>query len=96
MTCRYLTTFPLTHLFVRAKQQVKSSFIMAAFSAAGTPSSKRVLAALALIVAILIIPVNMIFSWIDVPYLQYFDSLLIFAASCFAGTVIETLKSPTK
>lgn len=75
MTCHCLTTCLLIHSFVKAKP-VKRTFLRAALSAAGEPSSKRVLAAFAVFIAVLIIPVSMIFANINVPYSNYFDSLL--------------------
>lgn len=70
----------------------KKSFLRAALSAAGEPSSKRALAAFAVFIAVLIIPVSMIFANINVPYSDYFDSLLIFASACLTGTVIESFQ----
>lgn len=91
MTCHFLTTCLLTHSFVK-HNVTKKSFLRGALSAAGAPSSKRVLAAFAVFIAVLIIPASMIFANINVPYSNYFDSLLIFASACLTGTVIESFQ----
>ena len=75
-----------------AARNTRQSFIKAALSFAGQPSSKRVLAAFALLVAVLIIPLDLHIDDDKMPFIDYFDGLLIFAAACLGGTVIETFK----
>jgi hypothetical protein len=69
------------------------SFIIEALSAEGSPSSKRMLAALAVVVAIAIIPVNILIKDTAIPLTHYFDGLLVFAAACLTGAVIENIKN---
>lgn len=53
------------------------------------------MAAFAVLMAIAIIPINICITEATVPFTHYFDGLLVFAAACLTGTVIETFKPPT-
>ena len=70
------------------------NFIREALSSEGSPSSKRVMAALAVLMAVAIIPVNICIQSGSVPFTHYFDGLLVFAAACLTGTVVENMKTP--
>lgn len=69
------------------------NFIREALSSEGSPSSKRVMAAFAVFMAIAIIPINIHIQSDLVPFTHYFDGLLVFAAACLTGTVIENMKN---
>lgn len=70
------------------------NFIREALSVEGSPSSKRVMAAFAVLMAIGIVAVNICLSDSAIPFTHYFDGLLVFAAACLTGTVIENIKTP--
>ena len=66
-----------------------SSFLREALSVSGEPSSKRLLAAFSLLIAVVIIVVNVVMPASAVPFTHYFDGILVFAAACLGGTVVE-------
>jgi len=68
------------------------TFIREALSSEGSPSSKRVMAAFAVFMTVIIVAANIILPDKDIPFTHYFDGLLVFAAACLTGTVVENMK----